>query len=418
MDQNTVLNKIAMQIVRDGKSRIIPLHSTKYCLYAPFTFYENELSLQTPYSFEQHQDIDKIESMTNYVTDEFKNKKEISDMGMIHLGCYDNNLYIIDGHHRFTSLSTFFANYKRQRNDYYLLSTIYMIDNPIEIITIAKRMNSNHTKVDYLVLHEDDEHSNVDKMDYIEMKIREKYSKYESTNENCRTPKFCMKTLKEYIVDKFKNMNGIRIIKEIEDMNTNLGVEYRQHDAPFYQEVNDIIKDNENLSPFYLSKELSGYKNLKNMEEKEGRIKISLYQRRAIWNRYFEDETNIGKCAICSFSLKMSQFHVGHIRSVQSSRNESAGAGNVDTVSVNSIENMTVLCSACNTSLGPKNVFDAIIENGLTNSFMYDEARRYHEQKRQEEEERDRVLKTEENKGKRMKKKKEDTNETKEESSD
>jgi hypothetical protein len=154
------------------------------------------------------------------------------------------------------------------------------------------------------------------------------------------------------------------------------------------------------------------------MEEKEGRIKISLYQRRAIWNRYFKDETNIGLCSICSCSLKMSMFHVGHIRSVQSSRNEGAGAGNADTVSVNSIENMTVLCSACNTSLGPKNVFDAIMENGLTNSFMYDDARRYHEQKRQEEDERDRVLKTEENKGKRMKKKKEDTNESKEESSD
>ena len=154
------------------------------------------------------------------------------------------------------------------------------------------------------------------------------------------------------------------------------------------------------------------------MEEREGRINISKHQRKAIWIRYFGDESNIGRCVMCSCELKMSQFHVAHIRSVQSSRNEGIGACNSGAIGVNSIENMTTSCSSCNQSLGSKHLFEAIIENGYINSFMYDDARRYHEQKRQEEEERERVLKTEENKGKRTKKKKEDTNESKEESSD
>lgn len=404
MDQNTLLNKIGMQIVQDGRSRIIPLNSKKYCLYAPFSFYENVLELQTPYSFERTQDIEKITNMVSFLEDEYKNKKEIPDLDMIHLASLGNHLYIIDGVHRYTSISTFFTNYKRQRDNYYILSTIYIVDSQVEIKNIVNRINTNHEKDSYLVLNEEDENTDEEKMEYIERKIKEKYSKYVSANENCRSPRFHMKLLLDYVSDKFRKMNGIKIMEEIEKLNNSFGEEYRQHDVPFYREANDVIKENENMSPFYLSKELNGYRIMKNTEEREGRVKILSYQRRSLWNKYFEDETNIGRCAYCSCQLKMSQMHIGHIQSVQSSRE---GAGNGPT-GVNSIDNMTILCSACNTSLGSKNVYDAIIEDNITNSFIYMDAKRYYDEKRREEEERMKIQRSDENKVRRMKKRKDE----------
>ena len=358
-EQKEYFNILLSKILYDTKSKIICMNPKKYNIYIPFSFLQNNIKPIIPIS-QRSKDSSRVDSFVEFLEDEYKKTKVISDLNNLHICLLNNRFYLIDGQHRYTALSTFFEkNKKFKKDEYYLMPSIYFVENKKEMKILASRINNIFVSEEYLVLDEDDNDDyDVDNVkEHIEMKVTEKYNHYISESTKCRIPRFHLGHFKDYIFDKYPKWNAIKILDEIEKLNNQYGLEYQQHNVPYYNTVNEIaIK--KNIRPFYLSKIINEHQNNMNPKNSHKRIKVTAAMRSSLWNKYFCDETNKGECVLCKCELKMSQYHVSHIQSLKEN-----GTYNQD--------NLTIMCSKCNTSIGSKNLNDYLKEYGITPSKKY-----------------------------------------------
>lgn len=365
-DQISFLNAILSPTIQDPKSKMIPMNSKKYNIYVSFTFLQKNIDPQIPIS-QRSKDSDRIDTFVKFIENEYKKTKEIPDLNTLHIGLYKNRFYLMDGQHRWTSLCVFFEKNKKLKDNYYLMPSIYLVESKKEMKIIASRINNIFVSEEYLALDEEDE----DEYDYdetkehVEKKIKEKYNDYISDSTRCRSPRFHLSHFKDYVFDHYPRWNGVRILDEIEKLNKTYEKEYKQHDVPYYNAVNEIV-EKKKLQPFFLSRVINEYQNIINPKKSHKRIKVNQAMRMSLWNRYFYDETEQGECVLCNCKLKMSQYHVSHIQSLKEN-------GTYDQ------SNLTIMCSKCNTSLGSKNLNDYMRENGVTPSQRYRELNKWEE---------------------------------------
>lgn len=357
--QKAFFNAIISPTLQDIKSKIICINQKKYNIYIPFSFLQNNINPIIP-SSQRSKDSSRVDSFVDFLEDEYKKTKVIPDLNNLHICLFNNRFYLIDGQHRYSALTTFFEkNKKCKKEDYYLMPSIYFVENKKEIKLITSRINNIFVSEEYLVLDEDDNDDyDLDSVkEHIEMKIKELYGAYISESTQCRIPRFHLGHFKDYIFDKYPKWNAIKILDEIEKLNNQYAEEYEQHNVPYYNIVNELALKKK-VIPFYLSKIINEHQNTINPKNSHKRIKVSAAMRASLWNKYFDDETNKGECILCQCELKMSQYHVSHIQSLKEN-----GTYNQD--------NLTIMCSKCNTSLGSKNLNDYLKEYGITPSKKY-----------------------------------------------
>ncbi len=357
--QKAFFNSILFLTLQDPKSKIICMNSKKYNIYIPFSLLQNNINPIIPIS-QRSKDSSRVDSFVEFLEDEYKKTKVIPDLNNIHICLFNNRFYLIDGQHRYSALTTFFEkNKKCKKEDYYLMPSIYFVENKKEMKMITSRINNIFVSEEYLVLDEDDNDDyDIDNVKtHIEMKIKELYGNYISESTQCRIPRFHLSHFKDYIFDKYPKWNAIKILDEIEKLNKEYGQEYQQHNVPYYNSVNELATK-KNVVPFYLSKIINEHHNNINPKNSHKRIKVSAAMRASLWNKYYGDETNKGTCILCKCELKMSQYHVSHIQSLKEN-----GTYNQD--------NLTIMCSKCNTSLGSKNLNDYLQEYGIVPTKRY-----------------------------------------------
>lgn len=389
--QKLFFNSVLSPTLQDIKSKIICLNSKKYNIYVPFSFLEKNINPKIPIS-QRSKDSSRVDSFLEFLENEYKKTKEIPDLNNIHICLFNNQFYLIDGQHRYTALSVFFEKNKKLKDHYYLMPSIYFVENKKEIKVITNRINNIFISEEYLVLDEEDNDDyDIDSVKtHIEMKITEKYSTYISDSTQCKLPRFHLSHFKDYVFHQYPKWNAIKILDEIEKLNNDYEKEYLQHNIEYYQKVNELATK-KNVKPFYLSKVINEYQHIINPKNSHKRIKVSAAMRSSLWNKYFEDETNKGNCVLCQCELKMSQYHVSHILSLKEN-----GTYHQD--------NLTIMCSKCNTSLGAQNLNDYLQEYGITPSQKYIDITGYEKKI----EEKDEIKNIEEgNKVKRVRKKKE-----------
>lgn len=368
-EQKEYFNILLSKILYDTKSKIICMNPKKYNIYIPFSFLQNNIKPIIPIS-QRSKDSSRVDSFVEFLEDEYKKTKVISDLNNLHICLLNNRFYLIDGQHRYTALTLFFEkNKKLKKEDYYLMPSIYFVEDKKEMKMITSRINNIFVSEEYLVLDEDDNDDyDIDTIKtHIELKIKELYGVYISESTQCRIPRFHLSHFKDFIFDKYPKWNAIKILDEIEKLNNQYGQEYQQHNVPYYNTVQELaIK--KKVAPFYLSKIINEHHNNINPKNSHKRIKVSAAMRSSLWNKYYGDETNKGECILCKCELKMSQYHVSHIQSLKEN-----GTYNQD--------NLTIMCSKCNTSIGSKNLNDYLQEYGIVPSKKYMELNNLNENK-------------------------------------
>ena len=242
---------------------------------------------------------------------------------LIHCVNYENKHYIVDGQHRYYAYKRYFDNYS---NNFTITTVIKHCTTLQEVKEYFIDLNNSFQLHD-IILDEND----MDKAAVIKSYIKLNYGKHCSNSENPRYPNINLDQITKYFIDCNKNNTSNTIINKIEELNKDIGNNLKINNNELYQ-----------LS-FRKQKLYLGYLFIKS-ENDNKRKHFPKSLRHSLWRSFFQDNMN-GYCFVCNCSVNIENFHAGHIISVKN-----GGSDNIN--------NLKVLCSLCNLSMGTQNLYD------------------------------------------------------------
>lgn len=238
-------------------------------------------------------------------------------LNLIHCVNFNEKNYILDGQHRYKAYKRYYDNYN---NNFDIVFAIKYCSLYQEVKDYFKDLNNNFELHD-IILDEND----LDKSLYIKAYIKKKYSKHCSNSEVPRYPNINLDQITKYFLDLNKNTTSNEIINKIEELNKDIENTLKNSNDQLYELANKKQK-------LYL-----GYIFMKSENETK-RKSFPKSLRHSLWRETFQDSMN-GYCFVCSCSVNIENFHAGHIISVKN-----GGTDNKD--------NLRVVCSLCNLSMG------------------------------------------------------------------
>jgi hypothetical protein len=259
------------------------------------------------------------QKILNYIIKNGNNN--IPFLNLIHCVNFDNKYYIVDGQHRFYAYKKYFDIYK---NDFNITIAIKDCTTLQEVKDYFIDLNNNFQLHD-IILDEND----LDKSIIIKSHIKNKYGKCCSNSSTPRYPNINLDQLTKYFLDINKNTTSKGIINKIEELNK---------DIEQYLKINnnELYEMGLKKQKFYLSYIFMKSEN----DNKRKRFPKSL--RHTLWRSEFQDNMN-GYCFVCNCATTIENFHAGHIISVNN-----GGSDNIN--------NLRVVCSLCNLSMGTQNL--------------------------------------------------------------
>jgi hypothetical protein len=252
-----------------------------------------------------------------------KNKEEelkdypVPFLNMIYCSKYENKVYILDGQHRYKAYLQYYNETQKDFNIIINVKECYSID---EIKEYFKELNNNFIS-ENLVL----EDNKIEKAKEIKLYMKLKYNKHLSNSEVPRYPNINLDSFCNYLINTFSDLTTNIIFEKMEMLNEEVKNYLRE-------ENNELYEQARRKQGFYLS-----YLFIKN-ENEQKRKKIPTSARHKLWRKYFNDKIN-GSCYVCNVDITIDNFHAGHIISVRNGGS-------------NNINNLKVICSLCNLSMG------------------------------------------------------------------
>ena len=243
-------------------------------------------------------------------------------LGIIHCAYLDNNIFILDGQHRYLA-------YKRFYHDTLINFRItYVVKNCLskdELKQYFRDLNNNFL-LHEIILNDDD----IDKAEIIKSHIKIKYGKHISKSSAPKFPNINLDQFSSYIIETFiKSKRYLMTETEIKDLIDNLNIDIKEN-LP-YEKIIEADKKNS----FYLAYLFTKQDNSK-------RKSIPKAVRDKLWQQNFPD-TLTGLCYCCSKTLDYHSFHASHIISVKN-----GGSDNIN--------NLKICCITCNLSMGTRNL--------------------------------------------------------------
>ncbi len=257
----------------------------------------------------------------NYVV---KNNNKVTPyLNILHCVLYENKYYIVDGQHRYYAYKRYYDIYN---NDFEIVFCIKDCNNIQEVKEYFIDLNNNYQLHD-IILDEND----MEKASQIKLYMKNKYMKHCSNSEIPRYPNINLDQFVKHFLDIYKDDLSMNIINKIEQLNNDIGEDLKMNNNTLYEQG----KKKQGL---YL-----GYIFMKTETENK-RKKFPKTLRHSLWRSIFTDNMN-GFCNVCFAPVNIENFHAGHIISVK--------YGGTD-----NINNLKVICSLCNLSMGSMNLND------------------------------------------------------------
>ena len=269
-----------------------------------------------------------IEERINYFFNKIleyliKNNDTLPFLNLIHTISFENKCYILDGQHRYFAYKKYYDTYKK---DFNIIFCQKICETSQEVKEYFIDLNNNYQLHD-LILDEND----LDKSNEIKRYIKIKYGKHLSNSESPRFPNVNLDQLTKYFIDIYKELPSKTIIEKIETLNIEIKEQLKETNY-------DLYDQSTKKQQFYI-----GYIFMKSETENK-RKHIPKCLRHKLWRTYFDDKMN-GNCYVCNTGINIENFHAGHITSVKN-----GGDTNIN--------NLRVVCSLCNLSMGSKNLED------------------------------------------------------------
>jgi len=272
---------------------------------------------------------DYIEERVN----EFYNKlinynNEINDdsipyLNIIHTSLLNNKLYICDGQHRYYALKKY---YDEKKIDFKFSYVMKVCNSKDELRSYFKDLNNIY--ILHEIILEDDK---IDVLERIKVYMKNKYNKHISQSANPRFPNINIDQLVNYLLNLYGSHNYSTIILKMELLNDKLREEIKISNIDYYNSA--ISKQG-----FFI-----GYLFIKS-ECDNKRKKIPQAVRNTLWSNSYNDNIN-GKCYVCNCNITLHNFHAGHKISVKNG-------------GTNNINNLEIICSSCNLSMGIESIED------------------------------------------------------------
>ena len=273
-----------------------------------------------------------IQERVNEFYDYIKKYQENSDdkinlspyLGIIHCGRLNNELYILDGQHRFFAYKKFFE--ENNTTKIYFPYILRNCDTKDELKQYFRDLN-NHFMAHEIILKDEE----IDKAECIKKYMKEKYPKHISKSVHPKYPNVNLDQLANYLIHTFSACSCPNdLIIKIEKLNDKIKKEL---------ETNFELLDAANKkNGFFL-----GYLFVKS-EIDNRRRKIPKTVRDKLWSKSFFDNLS-GKCYVCEVDVNYHNFHAGHKISVKNGGSDS-------------LTNLEILCSCCNLSMGTQNLIE------------------------------------------------------------
>jgi hypothetical protein len=261
------------------------------------------------------------------------NEEKTPYLGIIHCGKIEEKkeeLYILDGQHRFYALKKF---YEENKVDFTVQYILKKCSSKNELKEYFRDLN-NHFLLHEIILNDED----LDKAEEIKKYIKKKYSKHISKSIKPNFPNINLDQVANYLLQSFGNNDITTILQKMENINNEIreNIKYQAE-----TDSNEIELD-EKIAKGYLY-EMAMKKNgfflayLFVSKDVERRRKIPKTVRDNLWNKSFNGFD--GYCYVCKTDVKYNNFHAGHKKSVKNGGNDT-------------IHNLEILCSTCNLSMG------------------------------------------------------------------
>ena len=292
---------------------------------------------------------------TNFIID-YK-KQNYYNFDRFHLCSLNNELYLLNGQHRYQVLK------KINNNN-------IQIEFKIEEVNSIEEMNElfmkyNHSRPSKILQNT----SNQLIVNNVRKHFTNKYMSYMSTSNNNRRPQINLDTLMDYIEDNniiqvLKIKDSSILIEMIEELNNYYrGLKYdytqwKEWNVKDIEKIMEKIHKKSAVNPLYLgifnknewvlkllkkntdNKDYSDYPHY-NIEFKRRKIRNALRCR--VWRK--RNSEMDGKCYVCDSDLKNENFVCGHIKSV-------FWGG------INDLSNLEPICSSCNIDMSVHNLYE------------------------------------------------------------
>lgn len=288
----------------------------------PFQIFLNK-NPSIPYCQREYTE-ERVMEFYNKILRDNNENDSVPYLGIIHCAICDNDLYILDGQHRYFAYLKYNDVFHKDFNITYILKHCVSKD---ELKQYFKDLNNNF-HMNEIILKDD----NIDKCYEIKKHIANKYPKHISKTQSPKYPNIQLDQLCQYLLLSFNGLDIQKMIEKIEQMNQKIKKEL-QEDCKF-----DLLDSANKKNGFYMA-----YLFMKTENESK-RKKISQSVRNRLWEDNYPD-SNRGKCFCCGMEVMTSNFHAGHILSVRNGGS-------------NHIENLKIICSCCNLSMGTQNLLE------------------------------------------------------------
>ncbi len=267
---------------------------------------------------------ERIAYFFNKIIDHIIKNNENSSLpflNLIHIANYENKCYILDGQHRFFAYKKYYDTYKTDFDIFFCKKDCATIQ---EVKEYFIDLNNNYQLHD-LILDEND----LDKSNEIKRYLKTKYSKHLSNSETPRYPNVNLDQITKHFLIHNKELSSKAILEKIEALNTEIESNLKENNHELYEQA--FKKQKFYIAYIFIKTEC---------ENKRKHIPKTL--RHKLWRSTFDDKMN-GYCYVCTAPLNIENFHAGHILSVKN-----GGDTNIN--------NLKVICSLCNLSMGSRNL--------------------------------------------------------------
>ena len=301
---------------------------------------------------------DKIIDIVNYQEEYFKENKCFNFLGLINICLFDDKFYIIDGQHRYKSITKLFS--MGYRNEPISIE-IVIVKSLEELRKNYELLNKNTPlpEFEFGVPTDNEIHNEV--LEY----FLERYGELFSRKMKVRRPNISRIKFEEaidFLRNELKTTNAQTLIKQIEKENENLA-NWDPMNFPKINTLSNSEKTLENcetwkfyLGMFFFNSQSYCYDWVESIVRNEtGKIlhKVPVKRRKKTipasikkqsWDKYIGKELGTAKCYCCKYNIiSKNDFHAGHYISEKN-------GGEVK------VENIRPICADCNLSMGSTNM--------------------------------------------------------------
>jgi hypothetical protein len=242
-------------------------------------------------------------------------------LNVIHTALLNKKLYICDGQHRYYAMKKFYDDTEINFKFPYMVK---ICDSKEELRNYFKDLNNVFVLHDIIL--DDDK---IDLLERIKIYMKNKYNGHISQSANPRFPNINIDQLVNYLSNSYLGLNYTSIICKMEQLNNKIKEECKLFNKDLY----DTAMKKQG---FFI-----GYLFIKTEAENK-RKHIPQTVRNMLWSKSYDESIN-GKCYVCKCKVTIHTFHAGHKISVKKG-------------GTNNINNLEIVCSSCNLSMGSQDL--------------------------------------------------------------